>query len=86
PLLIKLEKTSLKGSQLAGDLKFFQVGGETPFTLTPKGLHFYNRRFLTSGEGDDNKTKNRQILFSFPPGACGAGRERKGLTRLGGAR
>ena len=24
PLLIKLEKTSLKGSQLAGDRKFFQ--------------------------------------------------------------
>ncbi len=29
PLLIKLEKTSLIGSQLAGDRKFFQ-GGETP--------------------------------------------------------
>ncbi|MBQ2620638.1 MAG: hypothetical protein IJF84_04805, partial [Thermoguttaceae bacterium] len=25
PLLIKLEKTSLKGSQLAGDRKFFQA-------------------------------------------------------------
>ena len=26
PLLIKLEKTSLKGSQLAGDLSFFKLG------------------------------------------------------------
>ncbi|MBR5709719.1 MAG: hypothetical protein IKX40_03095 [Thermoguttaceae bacterium] len=30
PLLIKLEKTSLTGSQLAGDRKFFQFGGEAP--------------------------------------------------------
>ena len=29
PLLIKLEKTSLKGRQLAGDRKFFQ-GGRSP--------------------------------------------------------
>ncbi len=35
PLLIKLEKTSLKGSQLAGDRKFFQIGETFGQRLTP---------------------------------------------------
>ena len=36
PLLIKLEKTSLKGRQLAGDRKFFQVS-ETQIPLVACG-------------------------------------------------
>ena len=41
------------------------------------------RRFSTSGEGDDNKTKYRQIPF-FPLREPAAPGGKKGLTRLGG--
>ncbi|MBQ2620199.1 MAG: hypothetical protein IJF84_02570, partial [Thermoguttaceae bacterium] len=36
PLLIKLEKTSLKGSQLAGDRKFFQAARRRSQSALPR--------------------------------------------------
>ncbi|MBR6436455.1 MAG: hypothetical protein IKS45_08110, partial [Thermoguttaceae bacterium] len=36
PHSIKLEKTSLKGSQLAGDLSFFKVGDSPPKFISRK--------------------------------------------------
>ena len=38
PLLIKLEKTSLKGSQLAGDRKFFQASEARQRILSRKEM------------------------------------------------
>ena len=55
PLLIKLEKTSLTGSQLAGDRKFFQApvgGGASPrcrarrIIIAPVGRFTYNPYYL----------------------------------------
>ena len=49
----------------------------------PKGRHLYNRRFQPPA-GNRNIIRNRQISFSFPPGAYGAGRERKGTDSIKG--